>query len=45
MDVTSFNNFVYMDKNKTNIDVIKLKMNQMYRDLKFRNNLVKGTIQ
>lgn len=45
LDIQPFSQFILAEKNKNNVEVIKLRMNEMYRDGKHRNVMVKASLQ
>ncbi len=44
LEIQPVANFVFLDKIKTNADILRLRMNELYRDLKYRNNTIKSSI-
>lgn len=44
LDIQPLPNFIFMEKTKSNIDILRLRMNELYRDAKFRNNMVKSSV-
>ena len=45
LDLQPFSTFILSEKSKKNIDLVRLRMNEMFRDSKQRNLTIKSSLQ